>query len=79
MAIILCSCFMAKMSMPPIIPVFKLAEYDRLYEQSLKLSNGPERDQLYRQMARLLEFYSPVQMISSRYRNVLAQPACDWL
>ena len=53
---------------------FKLAEYDRLYEQSLKLSNGPERDQLYRKMARLLEFYSPVQMISSRYRNVLIQP-----
>ena len=53
---------------------FKLAEYDRLYEQTLKLSDGPERDQLYRQMARLLEFYSPVQMISSRYRNVLIQP-----
>ena len=53
---------------------FKLPEYDRLYEQSLKLSNGPERDQLYRKMARLLEFYSPVQMISSRYRNVLIQP-----
>lgn len=53
---------------------FKLPEYDRLYEQTLKLDDGPERDMLYRKMSRLLEFYSPVQFMSTRYRTVVAQP-----
>jgi ABC-type transport system substrate-binding protein len=53
---------------------FKLPEYDRLYEQSLKLEDGPERDLLYRKMSRLLEFYSPVQPMSTRYRTVVVQP-----
>ncbi|WP_373279052.1 ABC transporter substrate-binding protein [Acinetobacter colistiniresistens] len=53
---------------------FKLPEYDRLYEQSQKLDDSPERDLLYRKMSRLLEFYSPVQFMSTRYRTVVAQP-----
>jgi len=53
---------------------FKLPEYDRLYEQSQKLDDGPERDLLYRKMSRLLEFYSPVQFMSTRYRTVVVQP-----
>ena len=53
---------------------FKLPEYDRLYEQSLKLADSPERDLLYRKMSRLLEFYAPVQFMSTRYRTVVAQP-----
>ena len=53
---------------------FKLPEYDRLYEQSLKLADGPERNLLYRKMSRLLEFYAPVQFMSTRYRTVVAQP-----
>lgn len=52
----------------------KIPEYDRLYEQTQKLKPGPERDALYRKMARILEVYMPVQMASTRYRNALAQP-----
>ena len=52
----------------------KIPEYDRLYEQSLGLHPGPERDALYRKMARILEVYMPVQINSARYRNILAQP-----
>ncbi|MCJ8161726.1 ABC transporter substrate-binding protein [Acinetobacter zhairhuonensis] len=52
----------------------KIPEYDRLYEQSQKMTPGPERNALYRKMSRLLEVYMPVQIIGARYRNVLAQP-----
>ena len=52
----------------------KIPEYDRLYEQTQKMKPGPERDALYRKMARILEVYMPVQIESTRYRNALAQP-----
>lgn len=52
----------------------KIPEYDRLYEQTQKMKPGPERDALYRKMARIMEVYMPVQFASSRYRNALAQP-----
>lgn len=52
----------------------KIPEFDRLYEQTQKMNPGPERDALYRKMARILEVYMPVQMESTRYRNALAQP-----
>lgn len=51
-----------------------IPEFDRLYEQTQKMNPGPERDALYRKMARILEVYMPVQMESTRYRNALAQP-----
>lgn len=53
---------------------FKLTLYDQLFQQSQKLNDGPERDALYRKMSRLIEVYSPVQIVSSRYRNMLLQP-----
>ena len=52
----------------------KIPEYDRLYEQTQKMHPSPERDALYRKMARIMEVYMPVQMESTRYRNALAQP-----
>lgn len=52
----------------------KIPEFDRLYEQTQRMNPGPERDALYRKMARILEVYMPVQMESTRYRNALAQP-----
>ena len=52
----------------------QIPEYDRLYEQTQRLKPGPERDALYRKMARILEVYMPVMVTSSRYRNALAQP-----
>jgi oligopeptide transport system substrate-binding protein len=51
-----------------------LPEYDKLYEQSLKLPPSPERDKLYREMAKLIEAYAPWRLDMSRYRNMLVQP-----
>jgi oligopeptide transport system substrate-binding protein len=38
---------------------FKLAEYDKLYSEALKLPDGPERNKLYREMNRVLAAYAP--------------------
>ena len=38
---------------------FKLPEYDRLYDAAAKLPDSPARDQLYREMKRLLVAYAP--------------------
>ncbi|QBQ16904.1 ABC transporter substrate-binding protein [Acinetobacter haemolyticus] len=52
----------------------QIPEFDRLYEQTQKMSPSPERDALYRKMSRILEVYMPAQVIGARYRNILAQP-----
>ena len=52
----------------------KMAEFDRLYEQSQKLLHGSERDLLYHQMARLIEVYAPTIIGYARFRNMLVQP-----
>ncbi|MFW1950856.1 ABC transporter substrate-binding protein [Acinetobacter beijerinckii] len=52
----------------------KIPEFDRLYEQTQKMPPSPERDALYQKMSRVLEVYTPVQIIGARYRNILAQP-----
>jgi ABC-type transport system substrate-binding protein len=51
-----------------------IPEYDRLYEQSVRMPAGPERDRLYREMARIIEVYAPWRLGISRYRNMLVQP-----
>lgn len=51
-----------------------IPEYDKLYEQSLKIPASPERDKLYREMARVIEAYTPWRLDISRYRNMLVQP-----
>jgi oligopeptide transport system substrate-binding protein len=51
-----------------------IPEYDRLYVQTQKMPPGPERDALYRKMARLMEVYSAQRIGYARYRNMLAQP-----
>lgn len=51
-----------------------IPEYDRLYAASRGMPPGPERDVLYRRMARLLEVYAPIRIAYARYRNMLAQP-----
>jgi ABC-type transport system substrate-binding protein len=53
---------------------YRSAEYDRRYEKSRLLPHGPERDQLYREMARLMEVHTVWILADSRYRNVLLQP-----
>jgi oligopeptide transport system substrate-binding protein len=53
---------------------YESAEFDRRYEKSRLLADGPERDRLYREMTRLMEVHGVWIMGDSRYRNVLLQP-----
>lgn len=53
---------------------YKSAAFDRLYEKSRTIPDGPERDKLYRQMTRQMEADTPWIMVDSRYRNMLMQP-----
>jgi oligopeptide transport system substrate-binding protein len=50
---------------------YRSPEYDRRYEKSRLLPDGPERDMLYRQMARIMETDTVWLLADSRYRNVL--------
>ena len=53
---------------------YRSAEFDKRYEKSKLMPDGPERTQLYREMARLMEVDTPWILTDSRYRNVLLQP-----
>lgn len=53
---------------------YRSAEYDRRYEKARLLPHGPERDKLYREMARVMETDTVWLLTDSRYRNVLLQP-----
>ncbi len=53
---------------------FKLPEYDRLYERSQALPDSPERNQLYREMNRLLLAYAPWRLGVHRIFNHLQYP-----
>ncbi len=55
-------------------PRFRLPEYDRLYERSLALPDGEERNRLYREMDRLLLAYAPVRLGVHRIYNHLQYP-----
>ncbi|MYM65646.1 heme-binding protein [Pseudoduganella sp. FT55W] len=50
------------------------AQYDAWFEASHRMPPGPQRDALYRKMARQLEVQAAVMPAFSRYRNMLAQP-----
>ena len=52
----------------------KIPEYDKLYEQSIRMPPGPARDKLYQDMTRIVEAYAPWRLTISRYRNQLVQP-----
>lgn len=53
---------------------YRSPEYDRRYEKSRLLPDGPERDRLYHEMARIMETDTVWLLTDSRYRNVLMQP-----
>jgi ABC-type transport system substrate-binding protein len=55
---------------------FRLPAFDRAYEASTRLADGPGRFALFREMDALLEAYAPLILNAFRYRNFLAQP---WL
>ncbi len=52
----------------------KMPEYDKLYEQSVRMPAGPERDRLYHEMTKVMEAYTPWRLDIARYRNMLTQP-----
>ncbi|MGC1818657.1 MAG: ABC transporter substrate-binding protein [Casimicrobiaceae bacterium] len=52
----------------------RIPEYDRLYEQSIRMPDSPERDHLYHDMTRLIEVYAPWRLGVLTYRNMLVQP-----
>ncbi len=53
---------------------FKLPEYDRLYEKSLAVPDGPERNAIYREMNRILAAYAPARLGVHRIYNHLQYP-----
>ena len=53
---------------------YRSGEFDRRYEKSRQLPDGPERNRLYREMTRVMEMDTVWMLGDSRYRNVLLQP-----
>lgn len=56
--------------------LFALPEFDALFERSRKLTDGPERNALYREMNRLMLAYMPIIPHVFLLRSAVAQP---WL
>ena len=52
----------------------KSAAYDKLYEQSAVLPDGPERDKLYVEMQKQFEADTPWSLGVTRYRNQMVYP-----
>ena len=53
---------------------YKSPEFDRRYEKSRSLPDGPERDRLYHEMTRQMEVDTVWLLADSRIRNALQQP-----
>jgi ABC-type transport system substrate-binding protein len=53
---------------------FKQADYDRLYEASRRLPEGPERNKLVREMSQIVAAYAPWKLNAYRYENILVYP-----
>jgi ABC-type transport system substrate-binding protein len=53
---------------------FKLAEFDRLFEQARALPDSPERNALYAKLSEITAAYVPIMIGTYRYRTVLSQP-----
>lgn len=54
----------------------RLPDYDRLYEASRKLPDGPERTAIYRKLTGLIVDYAPWILVDYPYANTVTQP---WL
>lgn len=53
---------------------YRSPQFDRRYEKSRSLPDGPERNRLYREMTRIMETDAVWILADSRFRNVLLQP-----
>jgi ABC-type transport system substrate-binding protein len=53
---------------------FKQADFDRLYDASKKLPDGPERAKLVQEMSRIVAAYAPWKINAYRIENVVVYP-----
>jgi len=53
---------------------YRSKEFDGRYEKSRRLPDGPERDRLYHEMTRIMEFDTAWLLTDTRIRNALQQP-----
>jgi ABC-type transport system substrate-binding protein len=53
---------------------FKLAQYDRLYDQARRIPDSPERTKLYQEMARLVVAYAPWKLNTHRISTDMWYP-----
>jgi ABC-type transport system substrate-binding protein len=53
---------------------FKMDAYDKLFERSQSLPDGPERNRIYRQLSEYYATYAPVLMNTWRISNALVYP-----
>ena len=53
---------------------FKLAAYDKAYDASRQLPDGPERAKLMREMSQLVAAYAPWKINAYRYENIMLYP-----
>lgn len=53
---------------------FRLAQFDRMYEQTAAMPDSPERNTLYRKMSNLVLVYGPWRMSVHRLQNHLLHP-----
>jgi ABC-type transport system substrate-binding protein len=56
---------------------FKQSEFDRLYDQSRKLPDSPERAQLVREMSQIVAAYAPWKINAYRHENVILYPRVE--
>jgi oligopeptide transport system substrate-binding protein len=53
---------------------FRNTDYDKAYVASKKLPPGPERDQLYATMGKIMRAYTPVDLDVYRIENTVVRP-----
>jgi len=53
---------------------FKLAEYDKLYEELAHLPPGPDRNAVFQKLARVVTAYAPMKLHTHRIYNHMIQP-----
>jgi ABC-type transport system substrate-binding protein len=54
---------------------FQMKEWDRIYEKTRAMPASPERNQLYRQLWRMVEVNGVMRLHDTHVRNMLVQPA----
>ena len=53
---------------------FRLAQFDRMYEQTAAMPDSPERNALYRKMSNIVLVYAPWRLAVHRLQNHLIHP-----